>query len=1097
MPQINRIDKIDSYVKKLSSTEDKWMSLAIAVDLADEIMKGILPNKEDWHDQLTHNSQENAVLPDPLPLDIFKTQKQETWFVSHPILGSARVALSHFNDENCALESRLFWFSEKETKQKVSATTQFLSNWEDSNLTRNENYKVAIDFFLSYDTNTLMMVVTNRQKLRVMEFTDSLSNTQKQILAEKLFTIPNIAKESKYSPQESIHNLVWDAFQLKEVNNKFYQGVSNLYNNLVYHLQSENEISAADSKQFSSRLLGRLLFIWFLRKMDLINEDKGYFNTNGMSSTEYYESYLKPLFFHTLNTPISERNVTIQDAKTPYLNGGLFDIKDNDFYNQSITFPKNYFERLYNHFNEFNFTVDESSVDYELVAVDPEMLGQIFESLLASQNEDDDISYRKKTGSFYTPRHIVDYMCKESIRQYLYREIDNSKYEKGIDDLIDMTDAKFVERKSSSTLDLWGTNTNTVISKIKRALDNVKIIDPAVGSGAFPMGMLQIITKLYERILPVSQYDGYAIKLNIIENNIYGIDIQPMATEISRLRAWLAIVVEDYYDHEKVSPLPNLEFKFVSANSLIELEAQGEIWANPELENKLSEIRQKYFRATTTSSKSNWQKEYYKNTLQTDLFEDKRNAQLKTFDPFNNVTSASFFDSDFIFGISDGFDIVIGNPPYLQEGRAPKHHFNGISYYQGKMDLWYSFASLGIDYLKEGGVLAFIAKNNWLTNYGASIMRNKVIEETRINKIIDFNNLMVFDSADIQTMIMIFVKDDSKDKYKFDYRKIKDVNNISRDKSSIIETILNKNKNEDILYLEPVINRKKMKNTTLNFSEFDYILDRIDSDSQYLNKSEMSQGIVFPQDNLNQKNANKLGEKYAKGDGVFMLSTEELEPLNLTEEEKKLIKPFYTSEQIDLYYTEPENKKWIIYTDSSYKDADSLDNYPNIKKHLDQFQSIITSSNKPYGLHRARNEKFFKGEKIIAKRKSVDRPNFSYNNIDSYVSQTFNVIKTERFNNKYLVALLNSNLIKFWLKHRGKLQGNNYQLDTAPILEIPIKKSNYEKEIIILVDKIINVISQDDNNNIFELEEKINRLIYKTYNLTPEEINIIEVDVKS
>lgn len=1097
MPQINRIDKIDSYVKRLRKTEDKWMSLAIAVDIADEIMKGIIPDKENWHEKLTHNSQEDRVLPDPLPLDIFKTQKQETWFVAHPILGSARVALSHFNDEKSPLESRLFLFSEKETKQKVSATTQFISNWEDSNLTRNKNYKVAIDFILSYDTNTLMMVITDRQKLRVMEFSDFLSNTQKHILANKLFTIPNLLEKTKLSSQEYIHNLLWDAFQLKEVNNKFYQGVSSLYNNLVRHLQSENSFSAADSKQFSSRLLGRLLFIWFLRKMDLINEGMGYFNTSGLDSSKYYKSYLKPLFFHTLNMPISERNISIQDEKTPYLNGGLFDIKDNDFYNENILFPDNYFKRLYDHFNEFNFTVDESSVDYELVAVDPEMLGQIFESLLASHNEDDDISDRKKTGSFYTPRRIVDYMCKESIRQYLYTEINNLKYEKGIDDLIDMTDAKFIERKSSSTLDLWGTNTKVVVSKIKKALDNVKIIDPAVGSGAFPMGMLQIITKLYERILPVSQYDGYNVKLGIIEKNIYGVDIQPMATEISRLRAWLAIVVEDYYDHEKINPLPNLEFKFVSANSLVELEAQGEIWANPELENKLSEIRKKYFRATTTNSKSNWQKEYYENTLQTELFEDKRNAQLKTFDPFNNVTSASFFDSDFIFGISDGFDIVIGNPPYLQEGRAPKHHFNDISYYQGKMDIWYSFACLGIDYLKEGGILAFIAKNNWLTNFGASIMRNKVIKETKINQIIDFNNLMVFDSADIQTMIMMFIKEKSEEEYTFDYRKIKDANNISRDKTFYIETILDNSNSDNILYLEPLINRKKLESTTLSFSEFDSILDKIDNDARYLEKSEMTQGIVFPQDKLNKKNANKLGNDYDKGDGVFMISNEELNFLNLTEKEKKLIKPFFTSEEILLYHTDDNNKNWVIYTDSSYKDEHSLDNYPNLKTHLDQFQSIITSSNKPYGLHRARNEKFFKGEKILAKRKSVDRPNFSYNNIDSYVSQTFNVIKTDRFNMKYLVSLFNSNLIKFWLNHRGKLQGNNYQLDTAPILEIPIKKSNYEKEIIILVDKIINVISQDDNNNIFELEEKINRLIYKTYNLTPEEINIIEADVKS
>src|SRR5699024_4574350 len=225
---------------------------------------------------------------------------------------------------------------------------------------------------------------------------------------------------------------------------------------------------------------------------------------------------------------------------------------------------------------------------------------------------------------------------------------------------------------------------------------------------------------------------------------------------------------------------------------------------------------------------------YYENTLQTELFEDKRNAQLKTFDPFNNVTSASFFDSDFIFGISDGFDIVIGNPPYLQEGRVPKHHFNDISYYQGKMDIWYSFACLGIDYLKEGGILAFIAKNNWLTNFGASIMRNRVIKETKINQIIDFNNLMVFDSADIQTMIMMFIKEKSEEEYTFDYRKIKDANNISRDKTFYIETILDNSNSDNILYLEPLINRKKLESTTLSFSEFDSILDKIDNDARYL-----------------------------------------------------------------------------------------------------------------------------------------------------------------------------------------------------------------------------------------------------------------------
>src|SRR5699024_7453854 len=170
-------------------------------------------------------------------------------------------------------------------------------------------------------------------------------------------------------PQEHIHNLLWNAFQLKEVNNKFYRGISFHYEELINGLIVDNKISVNDAKQFSSRLIGRLLFIWFLRKMELINKNQNYFNTTGIDSSNYYEQFLKPLFFQTLNKPIEERSINIQDDETPYLNGGLFDIKENDFYYQKLKFPKNFFDNLYSHFNEFNFTVDESSVDYEVVAV--------------------------------------------------------------------------------------------------------------------------------------------------------------------------------------------------------------------------------------------------------------------------------------------------------------------------------------------------------------------------------------------------------------------------------------------------------------------------------------------------------------------------------------------------------------------------------------------------------------------------------------------------------------------------------------------------------------------------------------------------------
>src|SRR5699024_5248048 len=481
-----------------------------------------------------------------------------------------------------------------------------------------------------------------------------------------------------------------------------------------------------------------------------------------------------------------------------------------------------------------------------------------------------------------------------------------------------------------------------------------------------------------------------------------------------------------------------------------------------------------------------WRSEYNKLINQYGLFDDARSKQLRTFNPFENSSVASFYDNEVMFGVSSGFDIVIGNPPYLLEGRAPKSYFEKISYYQGKMDIWYSFACLGIDHLNKGGVLSFIATNNWLTNYGAKIMRNKVITETKIKKIIDFNNSKVFNSADIQTMILVLTKETVPSKYEFDYRKIKESNS----NKNIVEDILNYNENSNIIYLTPLIEKEKDKISTLTFSEYDDLLNKISHEGEYLNVSEINQGIVFPQSDLNKKNAEILGEQYNQGDGVFVISDYELKIMNLSKEESDLIKPYFTSEQIKVFQTNPKNKYWVIYTNSSFNKLKSMDSFPNLKKHLDQFQSIISSDNKPYGLHRARKEEIFKGEKIIVKRKSANRPVFSYSDFDTYVSQTFNIIKTNKYNNKYLTGLFNSKLISFWLNHKGKMQGDNYQLDKGPLMEIPIKKSEKQNEIINLVNQLLGVY--ETKLSLEEIEQEINSLIYETYNLNKAEIEIIE-----
>ena len=298
-----------------------------------------------------------------------------------------------------------------------------------------------------------------------------------------------------------------------------------------------------------------------------------------------------------------------------------------------------------------------------------------------------------------------------------------------------------------------------------------------------------------------------------------------------------------------------------------------------------------------------------------------------------------------------------------------------------------------------------------------------------------------------------------------------------------------------------MINENLIDNTIVFLdNDIKSILNKIEEKKNFLldEKEEIAQGIVTPNDSVNKKSLEILGKNYKLNDGIFNLTTKELEYFNLNQNELVIIKPLYTSNEINRYCTHKENSKWIIYTDSSFKNEDKINDYPNIKYHLDKFKKLISSENKPYGLHRARNEYFFKGNKILSLRKCVNRPLFSDVDFDSYVNQAYYVIKSNRINLKYLTALLNSNLIAFWLKYKGKMQGNNFQVDKEPLLNIPILYIENNplilNEINTIVDKIIflkvNEIT-DNKNYLIELEEKLNKIFYKLYDLSNDDIEII------
>ena len=452
-----------------------------------------------------------------------------------------------------------------------------------------------------------------------------------------------------------------------------------------------------------------------------------------------------------------------------------------------------------------------------------------------------------------------------------------------------------------------------------------------------------------------------------------------------------------------------------------------------------------------------------------------------------------------VFKGNSGFDIIIANPPYIKE-YTDKKAFDNLRdspYYQGKMDLWYLFACKSLDLMKKGGVMSFIATNNWVTNFGASKMRNKIISDSKVLNLIDFNNFKIFDSAGIQTMITIVQKNNNINNYTFDYRKL---GNDAVDSSSVMD-LLSTCSFAGNEILSPVIKREDFIDKPLIFNNpiIERVLNKIQKiDNFKLSSSEVSNGIHSHHDSVKKKMLVTLDSSININDGIFSLNNDELQRLSLSDKEKTLIKPYFTTSELFKYYGLKDNKYWIIYTSSEFKNPEKIEGYPNIKNHLDKFVTVITSDNKPYGLHRTRNEKFFQGEKIISLRKCSGHPCFTYTDFDCYVSATFYVIKTERVNQKLLTGFLNSSLCAFWLKNKGKMQGNNYQVDKEPLINIPIPvvPKNLQDSIIELVNQILNIKKMNPLKDISSLQNDLDLLFYNLYELGEGEISIIEESVE-
>lgn len=988
-------------------------------------------------------------------------------------------------DKEEIFDVKLFWMK-KTTKTNLSWLVGLTTNFEDADAYDYKN--IGINFVIPHTCDRIIILLSHRYKIRSLELKERITKTQSEIFSDWINTDVNIDGDKK-DVKAKIHQNLWGSFNFEPISQRFYLELVKHFNILVSHL--EPIFKKRPSVMFTTRLIGRVLFIWFLRKKNLINPNIDYFIVDDPhKQCEYYRNKLEKLLFGTLNTEIAIRKD--RDPITPYLNGGLFDKYETDFIDDNnLSFPNSFFDDMYNTLNKYNFTVDESSSEFQHVAIDPEMLGRIFESFLAEQiDETSNNNKRRATGAFYTPREIVNFMCEQAIIEFLKDKLpDTPNRDRRIEELIRLPETLFRDQDQNKRRD-W----KPFASQIINLLDGngtipLTILDPAVGSGAFPMGMLQVLTKIYSRLNPKLEKNTFDLKRTILSKSIYGVDIEPTAIEICRLRAWLSIIV-DAPETTEIDPLPNLDFKFACANTLIRLDNQKQsgLFDDQQLKDKLIEIRHKYFNTSEKSKKNSLQTQYEELTQQQVLGESTLSKQLKSYKPFDVSTSSDFYDPEIHHGI-ESFDIVIGNPPYIRES-TNRNAFDGIrdsSYYQGRMDLWYMFASQGIDLLtSNSGILTFIATNNWVTNEGASKIRNKIIESTEVLKLIDFGDYMIFDTASIQTMIMLFRKRKMAKKYQFDYRR------LSNGTQNDVVNLLNNVTSENTIYIDAFIDPIKDLNQPLYFNETheNTLLNKIKSKANFVLDpiAEIANGIVAPQDILNKKNAKRLGAGHQPGEGVFVITKQELEKLTLDNNELGLIKPCYTTNELDQWYKTKENSLWLIYTDSRFKNPSEMAPYPNIKRHLNKYLEIITSQNKPYGLSRSRVEAFFVGEKIVSLRKTA-KPCFTYSNNDCYVMQTFNVIKTNKVDLKFLTGLLNSKVIHYWLKLRGKKQGENLQIDIEPILRIPICVPDDVTPYVTLVDQIIE--HKKANKKTSALEDSLDELFFQLYDLEPSEIEEI------
>jgi adenine-specific DNA-methyltransferase len=884
-------------------------------------------------------------------------------------------------------------------------------------------------------------------------------------------------------------------FSIEVVNKEFYKEISQAFTKLVSGLLKlpSSQDKSQTNLEFAVRLIGRIIFCWFLREKEsqagLPLMPKALLSFEAAKeNTDYYHKILEPIFFEVLNKKIDSRIDEFTKgsfASIPYLNGGLFSQQDDDFYKRvdgdfqsqyhnTLVIPDTWFKEFFEILETYNFTIDENTSYDEELSIDPEMLGRIFENLLAEINPDTGESARKNTGSYYTPRVIVNFMIDKSLLIYLKKQtgINEEKLSAVISyDLNDDADISLTSEEKA---------------KIINALEKVRIFDPACGSGAFPIGALQKIVfilqqtdpdgklwfkkqiestspeikRVIEREFEHKNFD-YIRKLGIIRENIYGVDIQPIATEISRLRCFLTLVVDQHIQDDLynrgVEPLPNLDFKFVTANSILGLPeidvSQQELFDNNQKIDQLKLLRDQYFTAKNDERKdvmiefSDMQSEMINELIDkhsfTGVVKAELTRKLTEWKPFKHKLTG-WFDPEWMFGIKDGFDIVIANPPY---GVSLKGDLRkDVLRYSDKVpdyEIFYFFIEHAYKFLEKSGVLAYIIPNTILFNVFADSYRKGLLSKYEMDYVVDCTNIKIFEHATVRNCILILSKEPQ-------------ANTVGYIKTA------------DVTTLEEL-----------------FAKDTSYMPKQYLLENNANWGLAFKLDNKVLKLVDKIKRNKALSNYYPEISQGLIAYDKYQGQSNEIIK-----KRAYHHFDNPNGKykKWLY-----GEDINKFVVRWNLKEYIDYCQGIANP----------RQPKYFIGERVLVREITSPSIYAAYTEEELYNDPSILIIKASASHSaKYLTAILNSKLATFYHFNSSPkaTKGDFPKILIKDIQNFPLVIGD-DKDIRTLETLVAEIESLTKSNNYnlkntsekqLEIERKIDAIVYRMYDLKKEEINIIQ-----